>query len=53
MLQGEVLILEFVSIDALSASPVVSSKVSSLEHEVRDDTMERARLVAVAFLAGT
>ena len=40
VLQREVLILELVSVDALSSSSVSSSEVPALAHEVGDDTVE-------------
>jgi hypothetical protein len=52
VLQGEVLILEFVSVDGLASSAVVVGEVSALAHEVGDDAVECGALVAVALLAG-
>jgi len=40
MLDGEVLIRESAAIDGLSSSTVVIGEISSLSHEVGDDTME-------------
>ena len=45
MLQLEVLIFEAVPVDGHAASPVAPHKVPSLDHEVFDDTVERASLV--------
>ena len=36
----EVLILEFVAVDGLSSSTVASGEISTLGHEVVDDTVE-------------
>lgn len=52
VLQGEVLVLEFVAVDGLATSAVVVGEVSALAHEVGDDAVECGALVAVAFLAG-
>lgn len=52
VLQGEVLVLELVSIDGLSASAIVVGEVTALAHEVGNDTVEGGALVAVALLAG-
>ena len=51
MLQGEVLVGEFVAVDGLSTRTIVVREVATLEHEVRDDAMERRALVAEPFLA--
>lgn len=42
----EVLVLELVAIDGLSSSAVVSGEISTLGHEVSDDTMESTSLVS-------
>jgi len=52
VLELEVLIGELVSVDALSTGTVVVCEVTSLAHEVWDDTMERAALEAKALLSG-
>lgn len=52
VLQGEVFILEFISIDGLASSAVVVGEVTALAHEVRDDAMESRALESVALLAG-
>ena len=44
MLQLEVLISKLRPVDALSASPITSSKVSALTHELWDDAVEVAAL---------
>jgi hypothetical protein len=51
VLELEVLIRELVSVDALSAGAVVGCEVASLAHEVWDDAVEGAALVAEALLA--
>jgi hypothetical protein len=52
VLQCEVFVLELVSIDGLSASAIVVGEVTTLAHEVGNDTVEGRALVAVALLAG-
>lgn len=52
VLQCEVLVLELVSINGLSASAIVVGEVTALAHEVGNDTVEGGALVAVALLAG-
>jgi hypothetical protein len=52
VLQREVLVLELVSIDGLSASAIVVGEVTTLAHEVGNDTVEGGGLEAVALLAG-
>ena len=52
MLQLEVLVFKLVAIDRLSTSSVVVSEVTSLAHELGDDTVERRSLVAESLLAG-
>ena len=42
MLQLEVLVGELLSVDGLAAGSVAVGEVSSLDHEVLDNTMERA-----------
>lgn len=51
VLQCEVLVLKLVAIDGLAPSAVVFGEVSPLAHEVRDDTMECAALVAETLLS--
>lgn len=45
MLHGESFIVKLVAIDGLSAGAVTSSKVTTLDHELLDDTMEDGALV--------
>lgn len=52
MAQLEVLILELVAVDRLSAGTVTLGEVTTLNHEVLDDTVESGVLVAEALLAG-
>lgn len=52
VLQGEVLILEFVAVNGFAASTVASSEISSLAHEVGDDAVEGGALEAKALLTG-
>lgn len=52
VLQGEVFILEFVSIDRLAAGAVVVGEVSALAHEVGNDAVECRALISVALFAG-
>uniref|UniRef100_A0A8C5EZD5 Uncharacterized protein n=1 Tax=Gouania willdenowi TaxID=441366 RepID=A0A8C5EZD5_GOUWI len=51
VLQLEVLISKLLSIDGLTSGPIVVGEVAALAHEVRDDSMEGAPLVAKAFLS--
>lgn len=51
MLQLEVLILELVTIDGLATSAIVVGEITSLAHELRDDTMESGSLVTETALA--
>lgn len=53
VLHLEVLICEFFAVDALSTSAVSSGKVATLKHELGDDTMECAALVAEAWRANS
>ena len=48
----EVLVLEFVAVDGFSSSAVVGGEVSSLSHEVVDDTVESTSLVSESLLPG-
>jgi hypothetical protein len=51
VLDGEVLIVKLVTVDALAASTITTGKVTSLTHEVSDNTVELRALVAKALLA--
>ena len=51
VLELEVLVLEFVSVDGLSSGAVVPGEVTTLAHELRDHAVEGAALVAEAFLS--
>jgi len=51
VLQGEVLILEFVAIDRLATSTISCSEVTTLAHEARDDSVEGGALEAEALLS--
>ena len=53
VLQLEIFILKLVTIDRFSSGAVVIGEISSLAHEVGNDTMERAALIAKALLART
>lgn len=50
MLQLEVLISKLATVDGLATSAIMIGEVATLAHEVRDDTMENATLVAKALL---
>lgn len=52
MLQGEVLILEFIAVDGLSTSAVVVGEITALAHEVWNHAVECGVFVAKTFLAG-
>ena len=45
VLEFEVFVVEFGSIDGLAASAVASSEVAALTHELRDDSVELGTLV--------
>jgi len=49
----EIFILKLATINRFSSSAVVIGEISSLAHEVGNDTMERAATVAKALLART
>jgi len=51
VLQGEVLVLELVAIDGLATSTVSGSEVTTLAHEVGDDTVECGSLEAESLLS--
>jgi len=51
VLEFKVLILELVSIDGLATSTILGSKVTSLAHELWNDTVERAAFIAETLFA--
>lgn len=51
MTQLEVLILELVAVDRLATGAITLGEVTTLNHEVLDDTVESGVLVAEALLA--
>ena len=53
VLQLEVLIGELVAVDALAASAVALGEVTTLDHELLDNTVEVGALVAIALLASS
>jgi hypothetical protein len=53
VLQLEVLVGELVAVDGLAASAVALGEVTTLDHEVLDDTVERGALVTKALLASS
>lgn len=52
MLQGEVLIRELLSINALATSSIALGEVTTLTHEVWNDAMEFTSFEANALLKG-
>jgi hypothetical protein len=52
VLQCEVLVFKFVSVDGFASSSIVVGEVTTLAHEVGDDTVESAVLEAEPFLSG-
>lgn len=51
VLELEVLVVEALSVDGLASSAVVSGEITTLAHELGDDAVEGAALVAKALLA--
>lgn len=49
MLQREVLVFEFVTINRFAASAVVVGEVTALAHEIRNDSVEGATTVSETF----
>ncbi|KNC33742.1 hypothetical protein FF38_09079 [Lucilia cuprina] len=52
VLQGEVLISELVAIDGFTAGTIVVCEITTLAHEVGNDTMEGGALVAETLFTG-
>lgn len=52
MLQSEVFIFEFVAVDGFSASAVMVGEITSLTHEIWNDTMENGSFVSETFFTG-
>ncbi|QBM89948.1 hypothetical protein METSCH_E01850 [Metschnikowia aff. pulcherrima] len=52
VLLGKVLVGEFLAVDRLATSTVVSGEITTLQHELRDHSVETRLGVAKAFLAG-
>lgn len=52
VLQLEVLVRKFLSVDGFASSSIVVGKVPALAHEFRDDAVKRGALVAETFLSG-
>ena len=52
MLQSKVLISKFFAIDRLSASAIVSGKITTLTHELRDHSMESRSSISESFFSG-
>lgn len=52
MLQAEVLIFEFVSVDGFAACSIVSGEITGLAHEIWNDTVECGASVAESFFTG-
>jgi len=48
----EVLVCELLTVDRLATRAISTSEVATLQHELRNDSVERAALVAEAFLTG-
>jgi hypothetical protein len=51
VLELKVLIRELLTVDGLAASSVTVGKVTALDHELLDDTVEGRALVSIAILA--
>lgn len=51
MLQGEVFIFEFIAIDGFATGTIVVCKITSLTHEVWNDTMESGSFVSETLFA--
>lgn len=53
VLQHEILISKLLAVDGLASSAIVICEVTSLQHEVGDDTVEGGPLVAETLLPST
>lgn len=53
VLELEVLVGELLSVDGLSTSSIAVGEVTTLDHEVLDDTVEGRALISEALLAGS
>lgn len=51
MLQLEVLVGELLAVDGLAAGAIATGEVTTLKHELRDDTVEFGALVSKTLLA--
>jgi hypothetical protein len=49
MLQFEVLVFKFVSVDGFSTRSITLGEITTLDHELLDDTMEPGAFIAEAF----
>jgi len=52
VLQVEVLVGEFLPVDALTSGSILSGEVTTLAHELWDDTVEGGSFVSVSLLSG-
>jgi hypothetical protein len=52
VLELEVLIRELLAVNGLATSSVTVGEITTLDHELLDDTVEGGALVSVAILAG-
>lgn len=52
VLQLEVLVFKLVSVDRLATCAIPSREITTLNHEILDDAMERRAFIAEALLAG-
>ena len=49
MFNGEILIIEFGTIDRLSSSSIMICEISTLDHEIRDDSVESTSFIVQRF----